>query len=152
MWVTCECVVDVVLRMSMYNVTVYSERERERERERGRCLSCNRPLAKPGSKRLLSLYLIFVILSSCSLSVAVVFPIFGFSTLTSCVHFHFCFLCLIGRLGCGRVERNESYIPVTYYLIGTWQGVLFIIVHHTWHDIGFLTLFKEFRLLCYIPN
>ena len=97
---------------------------RERVSERERSLPhCNHRVVKEGDKRSLPLcfpiflYLPLIVIF-CSLWAAVVFPTFGFSTLTFCVHslayFIFCFLCIMGQLGCGRVKRSESNrIPVT---------------------------------------
>ena len=74
-----ECAVSVC-------ATVYRESVRESERERS-LPHCNRHVAKEGDKRSLPLcFSIFLYLSLivifCSLWAAVVFPTFGFSTLT----------------------------------------------------------------------
>ena len=65
-----------------------------------------------------SLYSSLIVIFS-SLWAAVVFPTFGFSTLTSCVFSLPCSflssLCIIRLLGCGRVQRSES-IPVKVVL------------------------------------
>ena len=93
-------------------VTVYRERVRQRERS---LPHCNRCVAKEGDKRsLLRCFSIFLylplIVIFCSLWAAVVFPTFGFSTLTLWISSLFicCFLCKNRQLGCGRVQWNQS--------------------------------------------
>ena len=89
----------------------------ERVRERGRCLIVTAVWQRKETRgrclcASLSLYFLLIVIF-CSVWAAVVFPTFGFSTLTSCVpslaYFIFYFLCTIERLGCGRVKRSESY-------------------------------------------
>ena len=109
----------------MLSVTVY--REWEREIERGHCLYCNRLVAKKGSKRSLPLcphHCNPNIVISCSLWAAVVFPRFGFSTLTSCVLFHFLFSMLnqTTRLWPSIVKRIIFPSPSTRRGIGGVDG------------------------------
>ena len=99
-------------------------RDRERERERGRCLYCNRRVWRRMAARGRCLcashcYNLTLIGYFCSLWAVVVFPKFGFSTLTSVysslAYFTFrFFVCIIGSLGCGRAKRRESN-PITFF-------------------------------------
>ena len=94
--------------------------QRERERERGRCLYCNRLLAKKRQQEIVVSVphlCIPLIAISCSLWAPVVFPIFGFSTLTFCalsLGFMFFVHDPTSRLGPSIVQRIDFLSYTTY--------------------------------------